>query len=134
MPPKLCGSVTTIDYSRFDCVYITYQKHQIHVDLHHLWIGTYGFDFPLSDLVDTKATPVALKPDVNKLVMTKIINHIVTEATHTDPGKVPDITTTLEQLNFTIVHEKLFNGRKKFNTNDDFNSALSKIQDKANKT
>ena len=123
----------TLNFSRFDCVCVTHQKHPNHLDLHNLWIGIFGFDFPFAELVDNTVNPAVFKADLSKLIMTKIVAHIITEASHTDAANIPGIQTTLEKLKFTPLHNGLHNQRKKFNTDDDFNNACQRIQSKAQK-
>ena len=78
-----------------------------HDDLHNQWIGVHGFDFPFNEPLDTNATPVALKLDVIKIIMTKIVNHIMNKAVHTDLAKMPDVKQTLKDLCLTLLHDSL---------------------------
>ena len=130
-PLKMARTRSQLDHSRFDCVCVTFQKHPNFVDLHNLWIGTFGFDFSFADLL-TNANPPDFKASLNTIIMDKIIAHITNEASHTDAANVPHIRATLENLNFTLVHDYLFTGRKRFDNDDDFNNACIRIQSKAN--
>lgn len=65
--------------------------------------------------------------------MNKIVTHISNKASHTDPAKVPGVKTTLKQLKFTLLHDGLYNQRKKFNRDDNFNNACQRIQSETNK-
>ena len=127
----MAGTRSTLNHTKFDCVHVTCQKHPNHLDLHNLWIGVFGFDFLFDDLVNATATPAAFKADVDKIIMNKIVAHISNKASHTDPANIPGVKTALEQLKFTIVHDDLFNGCKKFDNNDDFSDACRRIQDEA---
>lgn len=122
-----------LDLSRFDYVYVTYQEHPNHSDLHNLWIGVYGFDFPFTDLIDNAKTPPDFKSNIKTLIMNRIVAHVEKEATHTDAANQANIQHIIELLTLTILHDNIYNKRKSFQSDDDFINACRKIQQKAAK-
>ena len=52
-----------LDHSRFDHVCVTCQKHPNQLDLHNLWIGVFGFNFPFALTLSTMlSTLLSSKP------------------------------------------------------------------------